>query len=242
MSEFGGSEMSGSPTFFLHGAGAGPWIWERVIRQLEAPALALDYAGRTTGATPAASAAAVAAELERRGIRDVVVVMHSLAGVLTRDLGTYLGDRLRRCVFISAVIPPAGDRFVDTLGFAQRTLLHLLFRLNPRGLKPSPRMIRAELCNDLTPDDVEEVVSRYQAEMPGLYLEPTGMGPVGCPSIYLKLLHDRSIKPAQQQAMASGLGDVRVHELPAGHLAMLSTPSNLVAILNEEARRLPGVR
>jgi pimeloyl-ACP methyl ester carboxylesterase len=234
--------MSSPATFvFLHGAGAGPWVWERVIRQLEAPALALEYAGREKGATPAACAGVVAAELERRGVGEVVIVMHSLAGVLARDLGTHLGNRLRRCVFVSAVIPPAGDRFVDTLGFAQRTVLHLLFRLNPSGLKPASRMIRAELCNDLTAEDADEVVSRYQAEMPGLYLEPTALGPIGCPSIYLKLLHDRSVKPAQQQAMASGLGDVRVYELPAGHLAMLSTPSDVAAILNEEASRLQGV-
>jgi pimeloyl-ACP methyl ester carboxylesterase len=53
-------------------------------------------------------AAAVVAELDRRQIAGVALVMHSLAGVLARGLSARLGDRLQRCIFISAVVPPAG--------------------------------------------------------------------------------------------------------------------------------------
>jgi pimeloyl-ACP methyl ester carboxylesterase len=219
----------------LHGAGMGPWVWQRVIDRLDYPAAALDYPGRVAGATPEDCAAAVVAELDRRQIGDVALVMHSLAGVLARELSARLGDRLQRCIFISAVIPPAGGSFVDALGFVNRIVLRVLFRLNPAGLKPSPAMIRRELGNDLSAEDAEHVISRYAAEMPGLYLTPAGTQPIRCPSSYVKLLADQSIFPAQQDSMAARLDEARVHELAAGHLAMLSAPDALAALLDHEA-------
>lgn len=161
--------MNYSPIFvFQHGAGTGAWVWERVISALPMESVALDVPGRKAGVTPENCSAELFSELERRGIDTVVLVLHSLAGVLAAGLATRLGSRLKGCVFISAVIPPDGGSFVDALGFANRTVLRLLFKFNPNGLKPSPAMIRRELCNDLTGQDGDQVVSRYEAEMPGL--------------------------------------------------------------------------
>lgn len=55
----------------LHGAGTGAWVWERVLKELSMRAVALDIPGRTDGATPDNCAAALVAELDRRGIGSV---------------------------------------------------------------------------------------------------------------------------------------------------------------------------
>ena len=224
----------------LHGAGAGPWIWERVIQHLDAPGLALDYPGRIGGATPDTCAKAIVAELDHRRTGDVVLVLHSLAGVLTRDLAARLGPRLKGCVFVSAVIPPPGGSFVDAVGFINGAILRILFKMKPQGLRPSPSMIERELCNDLDPADTEEVVARYAAEMPGLYLTPSGTHPIESPTTYIKLLHDRSVMPRQQQAMIARLERARVRELPAGHLAMLSMPRALAKVIGRESWDVPA--
>ena len=214
-------------TVLLHGAGVGAWIWASVIERMATPTIALDLPCRHAGATPEQCAQDLIADLDRRGIDEVVIVAHSLAGVLMPELAARLGTRLRHCVYLAAVVPPSGGAFVDALGAVERTLLRLLFRFHRNGLKPGPAMIRRELCNDLDETTAERVVSRYVAEFPGLYLTPTRAQPVRAPSTYLRLLRDRSLAPSRQDAMIARLQNPQLHELDAGHLAMLSMPAQL---------------
>lgn len=214
-------------TVLLHGAGLGAWVWASVIERMATPTIALDLPCRHAGATPEQCAQDLIAELDRRGIDEVVIVAHSLAGVLMPELAARLGARLRHCVYLAAVVPPSGGAFVDALGAVERTLLRLLFRCNRNGLKPGPAMIRRELCNDLDEAAAERVVSRYVAEFPGLYLTPTRAQPVRAPSTYLRLRRDRSLAPSRQDAMIARQQNPQLHELDAGHLAMLSMPAQL---------------
>lgn len=216
---------------FLHGAGTGGWIWNRVAEELPFPSVALDVPGRTPDATPHRVADQIVEQLDRRGVDSVSLVLHSLAGVLASGLADRLGTRIEGLVYVSAVVPPEGKRFVDSFGLMNRTVLRLLFRFNSRGLKPSPAMIRRELCNDMTEEDAELVVSRYEAEWPGLYLTPVGAPPLVPSTSYVKLLRDQSVLPARQDAIIQGLGGMEVRALDAGHLAMLSQPEALAEVL-----------
>ena len=219
----------------LHGAGTGAWVWERVQASLQTSSLALDIPCRVAGATPDGCAAAIVSELDRRGVAEVVMVLHSLSGVLAAGLARRLGPRLKSCVFVASVIPPNGGAFVDALGFINRSILRILFRLNPRGLKPSAKMIRAAMCNDLSETDAELVIARYAAEWPGLYLTPMGGMPSGIRMEYVRLLRDQSVTLKQQGAMITHLQSPRIDSIDAGHLAMLSRPTELAQILDTEA-------
>jgi pimeloyl-ACP methyl ester carboxylesterase len=228
-------KMSNGVTIvFLHGAGTGTWVWERVMNELSTPTVALDNYGRIKGATPDNCAEAIVAELDRMGIGSVILVMHSLAGVLASRLSERLGSRVKRCLFIAAVIPPLGGSFVDASGFMNRLVLRILFKLNPKGLKPSPTMIRNAYCNDLNPQDTENVISRYTAEMPGLYLTPSGSFSPVSNSTYIKLLKDQSVPPLQQDSMIVRLDKPNVREIDAGHLVMLSNPVALANLIKED--------
>lgn len=224
---------------FLHGAGTGAWVWERVINELSVPTIALEVPGRRAGVTPEGCAEALAAEIDQQGIDSVVLVMHSLAGVLAPGLVARLGKRVKRLVFLSAVIPPSGGSFVDALGFVNRLILSILFKFNPQGLKPSPEMIRAELCNDLNPQDSEEMIARFTPEMPGLYLTPVGKFSPLPNATYIKLLKDQSVSPAQQNSMLARLAQPVVRELETGHMAMLSAPAALAKLIMEEVEMTP---
>jgi hypothetical protein len=52
------------------------------------------------------------------------------------------------------------------------------------------------------------------------------------PRTYIKLLRDRTIRPAQQDRMIANLGDAHVLQLDAGHDAMLSQPAELAALID----------
>lgn len=229
-------------TVLLHGAGVGAWVWDLVIERMAVPAIALDIPGRHPDATPERCARALIAELDRRGLDEVAIVAHSLSGVLMPDLAAGLGARLRHGVYLAAAVPPPGGAYVDALGAVERTLLRLLFRFNRDGLMPGPAMIRKELCNDLDEASAAQVVARYEAEFPGLYLTPTLAQPMQAPSTYLRLLRDRSLAPARQDAMIARLPQARVQDLDAGHLAMLSAPAQLAERLTAIALACPVER
>lgn len=216
----------------LHGAGTDGRIWERVRMHLVAESVAPDLASRGRDARPATCAAQVVASLGVPASRPVVLVMHSLAGVLAHDLGRILGPRVKACVYVAAVVPAEGGSFAQAMGFPGRWLLPLLFRLNPNGLRPSERMIRAELCEDLSAEDASLVVERYQPEYPGLYLSAVGAPPT-VPSTYVSLARDRSVPPTLQARVAARVPQATIRELDGGHLVMLSRPSELAATIDQ---------
>ena len=224
---------------FLHGAGTGAWIWERVINELPVPAIALNVPGRSPEATPERCADALVAELNQREIGSVILVLHSLAGVLAPGLVARLGARVKRCIFVAAVIPPSGGSFVDALGFVNRLILRILFKLNPKGLTPSPSMLRTELCSDLSLQDSEQIISRYTPEMPGLYLTPVGKFSPLPNATYIKLLKDQSLPPARQEMMLTRLSQPIVRELATGHMPMLAAPTALANLIMKETEIAP---
>lgn len=218
-------------TVLLHGAGTGPWVWDRVRTALNTPSIAPAVPGRQVGATPDGCAAALAAELEGPG--DIVLVAHSLAGVLVPGLAARLGTRLRHVVYVGAIVPPDSGAFVDALPWFDRTVLRLLFALKPRGLRPGAAMLRHELCNDLDAATTAELLERYEAEFPGLYLTPTDR-PAAPPAVasYVRLARDQSLPPARQDRMRARLPGAALLELDAGHMPMLSRPEQLARLID----------
>ncbi len=223
--------MGDSTAILVHGAGVGPWIWDRVIEQTARSALALAVPGREPGATPDGCAARLAAEIDAAGIEEVVLVVHSLAGVLVPAMAERLGSRLRHVVYVSAVIPAAGTAFVNAIGFPAGLLLRVLFRFNRSGLVPSEKMIRRELGNDLSEQDASMVVERYEAEFPGFYVTPVS-GPPSVPTTYVTLSHDKSLLPPLQASMVARLDSPHIVQIDSGHLVMLSQPAELAAVID----------
>lgn len=211
----------------VHGAGTGPWIWDRLRECLPVLSVAVTVPSRHEEATPASCTDQIVKELDEMGIERVVLVLHSLAGVLASELASRLGDRVESTVFVGAVVPGPDKRFVDAVGFPNSLVLKILFRLNPTGLKPSEKMLRAELCNDLPDEDVSVLVGRYEVEWPGLYL-----GRVNDPRqvrrpAYIRLKDDHSVPPKLQDRMIANLQQPKVFDVDAGHMVMLSKPHAL---------------
>lgn len=226
----------GSPqvhVVFLHGAGLGPWIWETARETLPFPSVALDVPSRQVGTSPARCAIDLLSHPDFPIGSPIVLVLHSLAGVLESALVSALGDRLQQVVHVASVVPPPGGTFASTMGFPNSLVLRLLFLLRPRGLSPSPAMILGELGGGLSPSLRTALVARHRPEFPGLFLQPVAHHPVHTRRTYLRCLRDRSVSPALQTRIAHRL-EARIRDLDCGHLPMLSDAETFVRILSQE--------
>jgi pimeloyl-ACP methyl ester carboxylesterase len=113
-------------TFVLvHGAWHGAWCWAAVMRQLEIGgdrAFALDLPGR--GASPMDHAKvtrevwvdAVARFIEDRDLRNVVLAGHSLGGLTITGVGLKVPNRIKRLIYVTAVVPSEQGSLADELG------------------------------------------------------------------------------------------------------------------------------
>jgi pimeloyl-ACP methyl ester carboxylesterase len=234
-------------TFVLvHGGGFGGSCWEPLIPFLDADAHAVDLPGRgtrpadlaTVTVTVADFADAVAGEIVERDLHDVVLVGHSLAGITLPGVMARVGERLRHVVFVSCAIPPEGVAVADVLGSFGPQLAEVATRLGDAVLDGNgllhPDLAAALFCNDM--DDAQRALTLelLVPEALGVISEPTDLrglaGPV--PRTYVRLLRDASLDLDAQTRMAAELGDADIFDLDAGHMAMISRPAELAAILN----------
>lgn len=93
------------------------------------------------------------------------------------------------------------------------------------------------LCNDLDAETTEAFLERRVPEPPRFLLEkvsPAGLPP-GLPCRYVRLTDDRSVTDAARQQNIDRLDNPQIHDLPSGHLPMLSRPDELAALLERVA-------
>jgi pimeloyl-ACP methyl ester carboxylesterase len=227
------------------GAGLGSWTWERVLSRLRTPALAVDIPGRA--ARPAdrrtvtldTIADAVAADIEAARWQRVVLVAHSLAGVMAPAIASRASGRVAEIVFIAAEVPAEGERALDLISAPLRLLLRVMWTIRPTGIRPPPAAIRRALCNDLDDATTAMVVERMEPEAPGIYRSRVSWAGVPVvPRVYVKCLQDQSdISADRQDVMAARLATDRVVSLDTGHLPMLARPEEVAAVLDEAATR-----
>lgn len=215
---------------FLHGAGTGPWIWEAVRQSLPHPSVALEVPSNRERTHPEQCAQELLSHHDFPSQGHVVLVLHSLAGVLETAMARSLGARAIHVVHVASVAPRPARSFASTVGFPASLMLPVLFRFQPRGLLPSPAMLIGQLGNDL-PDALRtKLVARHRPEFPGLFLKPVAPSAVDIPRSYIQCTNDRCVSPKLQEKIAARLG-ARLHSMDSGHMPMLSRPSEFVIVL-----------
>ena len=223
----------------LHGAMLGRWIWDRLTPLLDRASLAVDLPGR--GIKPADitdlalgdAVDSVVSDVEAWPIKQVVLVAHSLSGILVPAVTTRLGDRVAHAVFVGAAVPSPGESYLDVLPASQRLFLRLVLTIQRSGPLTPPWATRRALCNDLDDPTTHLVIGRLTREAPRFYCDPVpGEMPQRMPKLYVKLTRDRAFSSALQHKMITRLQTTRVETIEAGHLPMLGHASRLAAILN----------
>jgi pimeloyl-ACP methyl ester carboxylesterase len=113
-----------SDTFVLiHGSRHGGWAWEGVVRHLSEKGHRAHTPTRPghgrgalrQGITHQDCVSEVVAFVQRHGLEDLILVGHSFEGSVVQKVAEQLPDRIRRTVFLDALILEDNDCVFDNL-------------------------------------------------------------------------------------------------------------------------------
>ena len=188
--------------------------------------------------TLAGFVASAVADIEGAGLDDLVVVGHSLAGLVVPGIVAKLGaTRVREMVLLAAFVPPQGLSVVDTL----RGPLAPLAR-SARTVQRSsiPRALaRYAFCNGMTREQREMTLSRLCGEAASVIFESVDRRdlPGDVPRTWIMTLRDRALSTRQQLTAIESLGGVDTMICIDGcHDVMVSDPAGLAGILLDRCR------
>lgn len=91
---------------------------------------------------------------------------------------------------------------------------------------------RAAFCNDMDDQQAQWTLAHMGPEAPGVMIEPVDLAGLdtAVARSWIRLLQDALIAPDQQSRCANRIG-ADVIDLDAGHMAMISRPQALAAVL-----------
>ena len=240
-------------TFVLvHGAWHGGWCWQRVVQPLQAQghrvhAVTLTGLGErahllSSLITLETHIADVAGVIEAEELQDVVLAVHSYAGMIGTAIADRMPQRLRHLVYVDAVVPRPGESWSGTHAGPTREARLAAAQASPDFSFPAPD----PAVFGLTAED-HAWVRRRQTPHPGhTYQAPLQFDPVrvaSVPRTFVDCIQPRlgtidSIRPRVRDrnfwngAWVGG-GGMRIVELPTGHDPMVSAPGELMRLLLE---------
>jgi pimeloyl-ACP methyl ester carboxylesterase len=238
---------------FVHGGGQGSWVWAETIGAMElqsggtARALALDVPGCGTKRGVDTSEIGFDAIIESligdivsAGIRDVVLVGHSQAGMVLPRIAERRPDLLAALVYVTCSAPPSGMTNIERMGDS----LHgeredqVGWPIDPETSTLQERF-RAMFCNDMAPAEADAFLGRLGSDMWPMssYAERDWrydhLGEI--PSTFVLCLKDKSLPRPWQEKFAAAFKVDEIVRIDAGHQVMNTRPQALAEILLAQA-------
>ncbi|WP_333732608.1 alpha/beta fold hydrolase [Streptomyces sp. IBSBF 3010] len=175
----------------------------------------------------------VLGEVHRLGLRDVVLVGHSYAGIPVGQAAARLGDRLARVVFVDACVPADGESFVSAWWQGPAALQGQLDANGGLWAVPEADEFAGQELTD-------EQIARFRkgaTPHPGAALaDPAVLDrPLDAlPATYIKCLLDGP-EPGEDVARLLTSERWELVTMDTGHWPMFSRPDELAAILDKAA-------
>ncbi|MET8121964.1 alpha/beta hydrolase [Micromonospora sp. NPDC005189] len=222
------------------GAWLGSWAWDEVVPPLRAAGhgahpLSLSGLAEKRGA-PAGQQTHVqdiVDEIERRDLRDVVLVGHSYAGIPVGQAAERIGDRLTRVVFVDSEVPVDGGSFAS--GWWQGPAAFEALIADNGG--DWPPLGAADLDGQgLTDAQITRLIEGSTPHPGATLTEPAMLTrPLGeLPATYIKCLLDGP-EPNETVAKLLTSEHWRLITMATGHWPMFSQPTELARLLLAEA-------
>jgi pimeloyl-ACP methyl ester carboxylesterase len=236
----------------VHGAWHGAWCWRDVVAQLAAQghrahAVTLTGVGERAHLmspliTLETHIADVANTIEAEELDDVVLAVHSYAGMLGTAVADRMPQRLKHLVYVDAVVPRPGESWSGTHASATREARLAAAQASPDYSFPAPDPSVFGLVAQQY-----EWVKRRQTPHPGhTYQAPLQFDAQRVASVprtfidctqpplgTIDVIRQRVRDPKYWDGAWQGGAGARLVELATGHDPMVSEPAALTRILLE---------
>jgi len=220
----------------IHGSYQGSWIWKFVASQLIAaghevcrPTLngSAERKGSLRREITLKSVGQEVAELFfYEDLHDVVFVGTSSGGMVVAEAAEHVADRIRRLVFIDALVPLPGERVATINNRPPYDRSDLVYGV-------LPEQARGRIFEDLPADLQDWALARYTRQPLAVVDEPVDLNEFWSRTWQVDVLRcSRGALPPQvhQQRTAEKLGGA-YSEIDAGHYPMLSHPDEIAEYL-----------
>ncbi|MER7722533.1 alpha/beta hydrolase [Streptomyces sp. NPDC096323] len=169
-------------------------------------------------------------EVDRLGLRDVVLVGHSYSGIPVGQAAERLGDRLARVVFVDASVPADGESFVSAWWQGPAALEAQLAGNGGWWAPPAAPDFEGQGLSDAqTARIVSDCTPHPGASLSDRAVLSGGLGKL--PATYIKCLLDGPEPSDDVAALLTGERWELV-TMDTGHWPMYSRPDELAGILN----------
>jgi pimeloyl-ACP methyl ester carboxylesterase len=243
-------------TFVLvHGSFHGAWCWERLIPLLTQDGhrvIAPDLPGSSDDPTPRENAGLrsyatrIAARIDEEA-GPIILVGHSMGGIVASQVAEWRADRLTAVVYICGLLLGSGETlgtFLDAhahLGIEDLVLANMT--VSPDGaLATFPQAMAADVFyNCCTPQDAVWAASRLRPQPTRVYGDPlvlTAERFGKARKYYVEALQDRAVSPVYQGRMVERTPCDTVFTLDSDHSPFLSRPTQLRDILASVAAKV----
>jgi pimeloyl-ACP methyl ester carboxylesterase len=225
----------------LHGAMRGAWLWHKIVHILEKNgrrAIAYDLPGHGKRAAERANqnmsdyVRDVLSFISANDLSDLILVGHSMSGIIITRLAEEVAERIRHLVYCAAVVPRDGEALIDLLTpERQEALRKLEGRLTE--IHGPLEMLRPLHFTDLEGEEKDFYLKQMTPQPAAAFYEKMSLkrfASLTVPRTYILGLRDKSIPPERARQFARRLG-VTPKEIDGGHDLMVSRPDDTAGAL-----------
>lgn len=231
-------------TFVLvHGGGHGGWCWKwtaAALRQhghdVHTPTLT-GFGERSHLASQVTSfwtfVEDVVNVIRFEGLHDVVLVGHSMGGVVIPRVAEVIPERIRRVVWLAAAVCADGEALIQAIPPSPWVTTAVTLDEDGTAHTHPDRILDAILA-DGSPEQRAFVRERHLPYPPHALVEPGRLSAflaLGVPTAYVVATEDRTIEPVVQERMAGRLMGCGRLAVRSGHDCMISRPGEVAEAL-----------
>jgi pimeloyl-ACP methyl ester carboxylesterase len=229
----------------VHGSWHGAWCWEKVKSGLQAQGhsvITLDLPGHGQDRTPPAEITLQhyvdrVIECLDAETAPVILVGHSMAGVVVTQSAELRPDKIKTLVYLCAFLPQNGEFLLQLAQADAESLILPNLTINEaEGWIALPAAAQQEIFYyDCADEDAAWAVAHLTPHEPLAPLATpvqTSMANFGrVPRVYIECLADRAMGPATQKRMYGATPCHAVFSLNGGHSPFLAEPEALAGHL-----------